>query len=82
LKAGTIAALASGPGRAGVAVIRLSGPEAGAALTALTSAPLPRARRAARRTFYDAGGAVIDDGLTVWFPGPASFTGEDVAGRR
>jgi tRNA modification GTPase len=79
LKADTIVALASGVGRAGVAVIRLSGPEAGPVVEALTGGPLPAARRAERRVFRGATGDPIDDGLVIWFPGPASFTGEDVA---
>lgn len=75
----TIFALASGPGRAGVAVLRISGPEAGRAVATLTGKALPEPRRAARHHFLDAAGAVIDDGLLLWFPAPASFTGEDVA---
>ena len=74
----TIFALASAPGRAGVAVFRLSGPRAGAALAALTG-ELPPPRRAARVRVRDDGGETIDDGLALWFPAPASFTGEDVA---
>ncbi|MGE5548151.1 MAG: tRNA uridine-5-carboxymethylaminomethyl(34) synthesis GTPase MnmE [Solirubrobacterales bacterium] len=73
----TIFALASAPGRAGVAVFRLSGPQAGAALSALSGRPLPEPRRAVRARLAW-GGEVIDDGLALWFPGPASFTGEDV----
>lgn len=75
----TIFALASGRGRAGVAVIRLSGPRAGSAIDALIGArPSPRlARLAALRDPAD--GSVIDRALILWFPGPASFTGEDVA---
>lgn len=80
MKPQTIVALASGAGRAGVAVLRLSGPQAGAALEALTDRPPPPARRAARRAFCEpASGLSLDDGLALWFPGPASFTGEDVA---
>lgn len=75
----TIYALASGPGRAGVAVIRVSGPEAGGALDALAGAPRPAPRQAVLRRFSAPGGAVIDQGLALWFPGPASFTGEDCA---
>jgi len=72
----TIFALASGAGRAGVAVVRLSGPRAGAALAALAG-PLPPPRAAAlRRLAHD--GVEIDQGLVLWFPAPASFTGEDV----
>lgn len=75
----TIFALASAPGRAGVAVIRASGPLAGAALDALAGAPRPAPRRAALRRFKAQSGAAIDHGLAVWFPAPASFTGEDCA---
>jgi tRNA modification GTPase len=75
----TIYALASGPGRAGVAVIRVSGAAAGGALDALAGAPRPAPRNAALRCFRAAGGELIDQGLALWFPGPASFTGEDCA---
>lgn len=75
----TIFALASGAGRAGVAVVRISGPEAGRALTALSAKPLPRPRLATLRRLSDAGGALIDEALALWFPAPHSFTGEDVA---
>jgi tRNA modification GTPase len=79
VKADTIFALASAPGRAGVAVMRLSGPEAGTALARLAGA-LPPPRRAARRRFADPRtGEAIDDGLALFFPAPHSFTGEDVA---
>lgn len=80
MKPETIIALASGAGRAGVAVIRLSGPDAGAALTALTGRAPPKPRVATREAFLDPRtGVSLDDGLALWFPGPASFTGEDVA---
>src|SRR5688500_4436491 len=75
---GTIFALASAPGRAGIAVVRVSGPGAGAALTAL-GCKLPEPRRATRAKFRDVDGGLIDDGLILWFPAPQSFTGEDVA---
>jgi len=75
----TIFALASGAGRAGVAVIRVSGPETRRAVSALTGKRLPEARLAARRRFLAANGDLLDDGLLLWFPAPASFTGEDVA---
>ncbi len=74
----TIFALASGGGRAGIAVYRLSGLGAGAALVALTGQALPQPRRASRRVLKDGTGAVVDQGLVLWFPGPNSFTGEDV----
>lgn len=73
----TIFALASAPGRAGLAVVRVSGPQAGAALDALAGArPQPR-RATVRRLCWQ--GAPLDHALLLWFPGPDSFTGEDVA---
>lgn len=75
---GTIYALASGVGRAGVAVLRVSGEQAGVALQALTGKPLPPPRRATRYPFRSSAGETLDDGLALWFPAPASFTGEDV----
>lgn len=76
----TIVAPATAPGRAGVAVIRLSGPAAGPALEALTGRPRPLPRKAVRACFRDPEeGLPLDDGLVLWFPAPASFTGEDVA---
>lgn len=76
----TIFALATPPGRSGVAVMRLSGPSAGAVLQALTARPLPPARKAVRRALRDPStGETVDSALILWFPAPASFTGEDVA---
>jgi tRNA modification GTPase len=75
----TIFALASGGGRAALSVYRLSGPEAGSALRALIGQDLPAPRLAVLRTLRDLAGQPIDQGLVLWFPGPASFTGEDVA---
>ncbi len=75
----TIFALSSGLGKAGVAVLRVSGPGVVACLEQLTGAPLPDPRVAARRRFADPGsGEVIDHGLVLYFKGPASYTGEDV----
>jgi|CXWL01.1.fsa_nt_gi tRNA modification GTPase len=80
MKPDTIVALASGAGRAGVAVIRISGAEAGAALRALTGGELPPPRLATLARFrHPRGGEQLDDGLALWFPAPGSFTGEDVA---
>jgi len=75
----TVFALASAPGKAGVAVFRLSGPRAGAALAALIGEPVPEPRKMLRVRVRDGMGETIDDGLAVWFPAPASFTGEDIA---
>ncbi len=87
----TIFAPSTGAGPAGVAVIRLSGPGAEAALRRLTGTVAPP-RRLARARITDgatddatndatgnATGEVIDEGLAVWFPGPDSYTGEDTA---
>jgi tRNA modification GTPase len=76
----TIFALASAPGKAGVAVLRVSGPAAATTVRDLTAKPLPQPRRAVRRRLVGlTAGEVIDEGLVLWFPAPASFTGEDVA---
>ncbi|WP_206419752.1 tRNA uridine-5-carboxymethylaminomethyl(34) synthesis GTPase MnmE [Minwuia thermotolerans] len=75
--ADTICALSSAPGPAGVAVIRLSGPACDAVCRGLAR-DLPEPRRAALRTLRDRDGAAIDRGLVLRFPGPGSFTGEDV----
>jgi tRNA modification GTPase len=71
----TIVAPASGVGPAAVAVIRVSGPGTRAVLEALCGG-LPEPRQAVLR---DIGRPAIDRGLVLWFPGPASFTGEDMA---
>lgn len=75
----TIVARASGSGTAGVAVIRVSGPQGGACVEALTARPVPAARRAVVRDLRGADGEILDRGLVIWFPGPGSYTGEDVA---
>ncbi|HCI46486.1 MAG TPA: tRNA uridine-5-carboxymethylaminomethyl(34) synthesis GTPase MnmE, partial [Rhodospirillaceae bacterium] len=74
----TIYALASGHGRAGIAVIRLSGPRAHVTLSALSGdKPVPAPRQAALRRLTDpASGHPIDDALVLTFTAPASFTGE------
>lgn len=72
----TIFALASAPGRGGVAVFRLSGPASAAALRAVTG-KLPAAR-VATRVRVRHGDDAIDDGLALYFPAPHSFTGEEV----
>ena len=75
----TIFALSSGVGVAGVAVIRLSGPASGLAVERLAGSR-PMARVAALRRLHDPlSGEVLDSGLVLWFPGPGSFTGEDMA---
>src|SRR5690349_5318944 len=77
--ADTIFALSSGRPPAAIAVVRVSGPHAGAALTALTG-KIPQPRKAALARVRDPGsGEIIDEALTLWFPGPRSETGEDTA---
>lgn len=75
----TIFALSSGHGRAGVAVIRVSGPEARTALEALGARGLGPRLAALRNLVDPISGEPIDRALCLWFPGPSSFTGEDVA---
>lgn len=73
----TIAAIATPPGRGGVGIIRLSGPDALTIATRL-SGVLPAPRQAAFKRFRDAEGKIIDEGLMLCFVAPHSFTGEDV----
>ena len=78
-EASTIAAVATAPGRGGVAVVRVSGPEAFAIASALTGRRVDAA--CAGRFFHAVlrhGGKTLDDGLVLVFKGPASYTGEDV----
>jgi tRNA modification GTPase len=75
----TIFAPATASGRAAVAILRLSGPDAARALQRMAGR-LPRPRRATRVAVTDpATGERLDDGLALWFPGPKSYTGEDMA---
>jgi tRNA modification GTPase len=73
----TIAAIATAAGAAGVGIVRLSGAGCRAVATTLLGRP-PEARHAHYLRFRDADGSVIDDGLLIFFPGPQSYTGEDV----
>lgn len=74
----TIFSLSSGRPPAGVAVVRVSGPASAAALRTLAGR-VPSPRRAALVRLRAPDGDAIDDALVLWFPAPASFTGEDVA---
>jgi tRNA modification GTPase len=76
--ADTIFALSSGAPPAGVGVIRVSGPAAREALLALAGR-VPEARRASLARLRDAQGALLDEALVLWFPGPRTATGEDLA---
>lgn len=73
----TIAAIATPPGRGGVAIVRVSGPQV-ATITSAVCGDLPRPRTAAFRRFRDGTGECLDEGIALFFPAPASFTGEDV----
>ena len=73
----TIAAIATPAGRGGIAVVRISGPLV-AKIALGVAGELPSPRRAVLRTFRDEHGDMIDSGLVLYFPAPASFTGEDV----
>ncbi len=74
----TIFALSSGRPPSAIAMVRVSGPQAGPALSALAGG-MPTPRKATRLLLRDAAQQPIDDAVVVWFPGPASATGEDVA---
>lgn len=75
----TIFALSSGAGKAGIAVMRLSGPQTNSVVKALTGWRKLEPRKLHLRTFRDDKKVPIDVGLVALFPGPASFTGEDSA---
>ncbi len=74
----TIFALSSGSPPAAIAVVRVSGPAAGGALRELVGR-LPTPRRVTVRTLRDEKGALLDQALLLWMPGPATATGEDLA---
>lgn len=73
----TIVAIATAPGRGAIGVVRVSGPAAVAVMMAVCGKPLS-ARVATHLSFLDQDQQPIDDGLAIFFPGPHSYTGEDV----
>ena len=76
----TIYALSTGPGISGIAVIRVSGVEAKKAIELLTKKNLPSPKVATLRKISKINTSeLIDEGLVLWFPGPESYTGEDMA---
>jgi len=76
----TIYALSTGPGISGIAVIRVSGKKTGDIIKKITRNKLPNPREATRRKFhYINTNELIDEGVLLWFPGPNSYTGEDLA---
>jgi len=76
----TIYALSSGLGVSGIAVIRISGPEAKLVISRLTEGPFPEPRMATLKKVNNINKTgIIDEGIILWFPGPKSYTGEDMA---
>ena len=76
----TIYALSSGPGISGVAVIRISGEKTKDVIKQITSRKLPKPRIASLNKIIDIKTKeLIDEGIVIWFPGPHSYTGEDMA---
>src|ERR1700757_1190214 len=74
----TIFALSSGRAPSAIAIVRVSGQEGGAVLSALAG-KVPAPRVATRALLSTSDGQPMDDSVVLWFPGPASATGEDVA---
>lgn len=77
LNTDTIAAIATAPGRGGVGILRVSGPKARQVAETLVKQPL-QPRHAHYCAFHSSAGEVLDQGIALFFPGPNSFTGEDV----
>ena len=76
----TIYALSTGPGVSGVAIVRISGPEASKVIESLTGKKIPTPRVATLRKINNINTSeLIDEGIILWFPGPESDTGEDMA---
>ena len=75
----TIYALSSGPGISGIAVIRVSGENSKKILSDLTEQPFPKKRLATlKKIKNNINNEIIDEGIVVWFPGPNTYTGEDM----
>ena len=76
----TIYALSTGPGISGVAIVRVSGQETRIIIKLLTNKPIPTPRVATLRKINKINTSeLIDEGIILWFPGPESYTGEDMA---
>ncbi len=76
----TIYALSSGTGISGVAVVRISGPQTDKVIKLITNKEIPTPRVATlRKINYINSSELIDEGIILWFPGPDSYTGEDMA---
>ena len=76
----TIYALSTGPGISGVAIIRISGNQTSKVVELLTNKTVPKPRIATLRKINKINTSeLIDEGIILWFPGPESYTGEDMA---
>mgnify|MGYP001462097864 CR=1 FL=1 len=76
----TIYALSTGPGVSGVAIVRVSGPESSKVIESITGREIPSPRMATLRKINNINTSeMIDEGIIIWFPGPESYTGEDMA---
>jgi len=76
----TIFAISTGPGISGIAIIRISGPETKSVISLHTNKAIPRPRVATLRKINKINTSeLIDEGIVIWFPGPNSYTGEDMA---
>jgi tRNA modification GTPase len=76
----TIYALSTGPGTSGIAIVRISGTSAALVIKSLTGKGVPRPRLATLRKINNTNTSeLIDEGIIIWFPGPESYTGEDMA---
>jgi tRNA modification GTPase len=73
----TIAAVATPPGKGGIGIVRISGPDS-ESIARLILGKLPEPRYATRADFRDETGGIVDTGIAIWFPSPDSFTGESV----
>ena len=76
----TIYALSTGPGTSGIAIIRISGPDVSKVIKLITNQEIPIPRKATLRKINNINTSeLIDEGIIIWFPGPDSYTGEDMA---
>ena len=76
----TIYALSSGPGTSGIAVIRISGQDCSKVIKSMTDGDFPKPRVATLKKINKINtNELIDEGIIIWFPGPNSYTGEDMA---
>ena len=76
----TIYALSTGPGISGIAIIRISGTKVKEIVKLITKSQLPKPRQATLKKFNKINNSeLIDEGILIWFPGPESYTGEDMA---